>query len=98
MRHVHAVLRLQWGQGLSDRQIAQRLGVRRPTVAESVRRAQAAGLSWPLPELGDEGAWERFLCPAGPARAPATPLGPAWAMVPHELKRQGVTLCLLWQA
>ena len=50
MRQVHAVLRLKWDQGLSDRQIAHSLGISRPAVAEYVRRAQAVGLSWPLPE------------------------------------------------
>jgi hypothetical protein len=33
-RHVTAVLRLKWSQGLSDRKMAQRLGSSRPTVAE----------------------------------------------------------------
>ena len=50
MRQVHEVLRLKWDQGLSDRKIAHSLGISRPTVAEYVRRAQAAGLSWPLPD------------------------------------------------
>ena len=43
MRQVHEVLRLKWEQGLSDRKIAQSLGISRPAVAEYVRRAQAAG-------------------------------------------------------
>ena len=47
MRQVYEVLRLKWGQGLSERKIAQSLGISRPAVAEYVRRAQAAGLSWP---------------------------------------------------
>jgi DNA-binding transcriptional regulator LsrR (DeoR family) len=45
MRQVHEVLRLKWGQGLSERKIAQSLGISRPAVAEYVRRAQAAGLA-----------------------------------------------------
>jgi biotin operon repressor len=53
MRQVYAVLRLQWGQGRSERKIAQSLGISRPAVAAYVRRAQAAGLSWPLPEPCD---------------------------------------------
>ena len=60
MRHVYAVLRLQWGQGRSERKIAQRLGLSQPAVAAYVRRAQAAGLSWPLPEPCDAGALGRF--------------------------------------
>jgi len=48
MRQVREVLRLKWACGLSDRKIAHSLRVSRPTVAEYVRRAQAAGLSWPV--------------------------------------------------
>ena len=44
MRQVREVLRLKWAVGLSDRKIAHGLGISRPTVAEYVRRAQAAGL------------------------------------------------------
>jgi hypothetical protein len=97
MRQVHEVLRLKWEQGLSDRKIAQSLGISRPAVAEYVRRAQAASLSWPLPAAYDEGALERLLFPAVSARAPAPHLVPDWATVHRELKRKGVTLFLLWQ-
>jgi transposase len=97
MRQVHEVLRLKWAGGLSDRQIAQSLGLSRPTVAAYVQRAQAAGLSWPLPEGLDEAALERLLFPPSPAHSPFLPLTPDWAQVHQELKRKGVTLLLLWQ-
>ena len=61
MRQVREVLRLKWAGGLSDRKIAHSLSVSRPTVAEYVRRAQAVGLSWPLPATLDEAALERLL-------------------------------------
>jgi len=97
MRQVREVLRLKWACGLSDRKIAQSLRVSRPTVAEYVRRAQAAGLSWPLPDALDATALERRLF----ARAAHTPGAkrplPDWGTVHRELKRQGVTLVLLWQ-
>jgi transposase len=97
MRQVHEVLRLKWEQGLSDRKIAHSLGISRPAVAEYVRRAHAAGLSWPLLATYDEGTLERMLFPSAPARTPASHLVPAWATVHQELKRKGVTLFLLWQ-
>src|SRR5919201_372534 len=97
MRQVYEVLRLKWGQGLSERKIARSLGISRPAVAEYVRRAQAAGLSWPLPATCDVGALERLLFPSPLARSPATHVVPDWAIVHHELKRKGVTLFLLWQ-
>jgi transposase len=97
MRQVREVLRLKWACGLSDRKIAPSLRGSRPTVAEYVRRAQAAGLSWPLPDALDETALARRLC----ATAATTPVArrptPDWATVHQELKRKGVTLVLLWQ-
>jgi transposase len=98
MRQVYEVLRLQWGQGLSDRQIAHSLGMSRPAVAEYVRRAEAAGLAWPLPATYAGGTLERLLFPSVPARTAAPHLVPDWATVHQELKRKGVTLFLLWQA
>jgi transposase len=91
------VLRLQWACGLSDRKIAQSVRISRPTVAEYVRRAQAAGLAWPLPDALDDAALERRLFPTA-ANTPAArrPL-PDWTKVHQELKRKGVTLVLLWQ-
>ena len=97
MRQVHAVLRLKWEQGLSDRKIAHSLGISRPAVAEYVRRAQAAGLSWPLPATYDEGTLEQMLFPSVPARTLAPHLVPDWATVHKERKRKGVTLFLLWR-
>ena len=98
MRQVREVLRRKWAGGLSDRQVARSLSVSRPTVAEYVRRAQAAGLAWPLPETLDEGPLERLLLPAAPAQRAGAPLVPDWSKVHRELKPKGVTLFLLWQA
>ncbi len=50
MRKIKEVLRLRWGCGLSQRQIAESCSIARSTVGEYVLRAQAAGLEWPLPE------------------------------------------------
>jgi transposase len=97
MRHVTEVLRLKWSQGLSDRKIAQSLGISRPTVAEYVRRAQSAGLSWPVPPTLDETALERLLFPPHSAIPSPPRPEPDWSPVHHELKRKGVTLFLLWQ-
>jgi len=97
MRQVREVLRLKWAIGLSDRKIAHGLGISRPTVAEYVRRAQAAGLSWPLPAILDEAALERLLFPALPPMRAVPHPSPDWSTVHQELKRKGVTLFLLWQ-
>ena len=97
MRHVQAVLRLKWGCGLRERKIAHRCGISRPTVAEYVRRAQAAGLSWPLPAALDAIALERLLFPARRTGQPTTPSRPEWSAVHQERKQKGGTLFLLWQ-
>jgi transposase len=97
MRHIREVLRLKWAGGLSDRKIAQSLRISRPTVAEYVRRAQAAGLSWPLPDRLDEATLERQLfATTQKTPAPRCP-PPDWPQVHRELRRKGVTLFLLWQ-
>jgi transposase len=96
MRKIHDVLRLKWAAELSSREIAQATGVARSTVSDYLRRAEEAGLSWPLPDGLDHAALERVLFkqPERPSRA--RPL-PDWAVVHRELRRKGVTLWLLWE-
>jgi transposase len=97
MRHIRTVLRLTWAGGLSDRKIAQRLQISRPTGAEYARRAQAPGLSWPLPPSLDDLAWERrlFATTHPPSAPPGPP--PDWPQGPRALRRKGGTLFLLGQ-
>ncbi len=97
MRKIKEVLRLCWAQGLSKRKTARSCGISRPAVDEYLRRAEAAGLSWPLPAELDDGTLERLLFPAAPT-LPAPVRGlPDWSTINRELKRKGVTLFLLWQ-
>ncbi len=97
MRKIKEVLRLCWAHGLSKRKTARSCGISRPAVDEYLRRAEAAGLSWPLPAELDDGTLERLLFPAAPT-LPAPVRGlPDWSTINRELKRKGVTLFLLWQ-
>lgn len=97
MRKIKEVLRLRWGNGLSKRKIARSCGISRPAVDEYLRRAEEAGLSWPLPTDLDDGALERLLFRSAPTR-PVQERGlPEWSTINRELKRKGVTLFLLWQ-
>jgi len=50
MRHMREVLRLKFVGGVPIREIARRIGVAASTVRTTIKRFQAAGLSWPLPE------------------------------------------------
>ena len=66
MRKIREVLRLHWGQGLSKRKTANCCSVSRPTVDEYLRRAEEAGLNWPLPAELDDSDLERRLFPPAP--------------------------------
>jgi transposase len=89
MRKIKDVLRLR-AAGRSARQIGPSVGVGRSTVAEYLRRAEVAGLSWPLPEGLDEAGLERLLFPPPPPAKGRQFTEPEWAAVHRELKRPGV--------
>ena len=59
MRKIAEVLRLKWECGLSNRAVARSCSISHSTVAEYLRRAQEAGLSWPLPtDMGEDTLFE----------------------------------------
>lgn len=94
MRKIKEVLRLK-ALGQNPKAIAQSVGIGQNTVRRYLRRADEAGLGWPLPpDLGDA-AVEALLFPPPPATGTARPI-PDWADVQRELRRKGVTLQLLW--
>jgi len=96
MRNIHEVLRLKWEKQLSHRAIASSCGISCGTVSNYVQRAQAAGLTWPLPaDLPEEALYERLFPSAAPAAGRTIPQ-PDWAHLHTELRRKGVTLRLLW--
>ena len=54
MGHAREIIRLK-SLGASIHEMSRRAGLARSTVRETLRRAEKAGLTWPLPEdLGDE--------------------------------------------
>jgi transposase len=95
MRKIRDVLRLRLGEGLSLRQVSSSLGVPVMTVSDHVRRAERAGLGWPLPDGLDDDALEARLFPPAPAPSRSRAV-PDWAKVHLELRRAHVTLMLLW--
>ena len=88
MRQIREILRLSLGCGLSGRRAGQSLGVSKSVVLDYVRRARAAGLSWPLPAELDSDAALEPLPRQGRPRDQA--LQPDWGHVGRELKRPGV--------
>jgi transposase len=97
MRKIRDVLRLRFGQGLSQRAIAASVGLSIGAVNSYLGRARIAGLGWPLPEaLGDAELEARLYPPPSDVAGHQRPL-PDWAAVHRELRRPHVTLSLLWE-
>jgi transposase len=96
MRKIREVLRLKWDCGLSNRAIARSCRIAHSTVSEYVRRAEAAGLSWPLPESLDEDRLFQLLFPPRLRTCSREIPVPDWAEIHTELKKKSVTLYLLW--
>lgn len=96
MRKIREVLRLKWECNQSQRQIAASCGIARSTVQDYLLRAQAAGLSGPLPGDLEEEPLNALLFPD--PRVPGAkerPL-PEWEAIQAESKKKGVTILQLW--
>ncbi|MBW6475384.1 MAG: IS21 family transposase [Anaerolineaceae bacterium] len=97
VRKIKEILRLKYEAKLSNRAIAGACKVSNSTVGEYLRRASAAGISWPLVEIGEEELYGKLF----PEKMIYTPERkrpmPNWQKVHQEKKRKGVTLRLLWQ-
>src|SRR5512134_74641 len=99
MRYVKDILRLKHQNQLSVREIAGSCGLPASTVGDYLQRAQAAGLTWPLPDgISDSELMERLIKSVTIATesSPAKWL-PDWPALHEQLRRKGVTLQLLWQ-
>jgi transposase len=96
MRKIGEMLRLK-AAGMNNRDIARSTGAGKTTVYEHLARAEAAGVSWPLPPELDDAALEALLYPPPSAELAASRPVPDWREVNRELKRKRhVTLRLLW--
>jgi transposase len=92
---IGEILRLQ-AEGLRQRDIAVSVGCARSTVQLCLRRAQAAGIGWPLPEGLDEAALHERLYPAKRTKDDPRP-PPDFKRVMSELSRKHVTRRQLWR-
>ena len=97
MKKIKEVLRLKYEAGLSNRAIAGACKISNSTVGEYLKHAEAAGIGWPLEEIG-EGELMKKLFPEIQAEKPEPryPM-PDWEMIKKEQRQKGVTLQLLWQ-
>ncbi|MGB8518218.1 MAG: IS21 family transposase [Gallionella sp.] len=96
MRKITETLRLHYECGRTKREISRAIGASPTTVGEYLRRAKAAGLSYPLPAELDETALESRLFPP-PVPVDVVRAEPDWVIVHQELRKKSVTLELLWQ-
>jgi transposase len=96
MRKTKEVLRLFYDLKLSKRQVARSCNIAPSTVREYLRKAEQAGISWPLPDGMDEAALEARLFPEETAPAASLHPLPDMEYIHQELPRKGVTRQLLW--
>jgi transposase len=99
MRKIKEVLRLRYGLGLYQDQIARSCSIGQATVHRYLERAAAAGLHWPLPEDCDDQGLNLLLFPARP-NPPSRSVrdGIDFAEVQRQLRtHKHLTLQLLWQ-
>ena len=96
VKDIRTILRLTQ-EGLSVREISDRLGLSKTTVATYQLRAREAGLSWPLTAEQDRDEVLKKAVFGKVGRPPRDLAEPDWGHIAEELKRPGVTLILLWQ-
>ena len=99
MRKLKEVLRLRYELGLGQRQIARSCSIGRGTVYEYLKRAQEAGVTWPLPEGWDDRQLEAALFGGTPRRVyESRKPAPDFAQLHEELQRHPhLTLQLAWE-
>ena len=97
MRQVREVLRLKLVGGVATREIARRIGVTPSTVRNTLKRFQASGLSWPLPEMTDGELESKLFGVVGTKQGHRRHLEPDWSCLHRELRRKHVTLAMLWE-
>src|SRR5437870_6277279 len=99
MRKLKEVLRLRYELGLGQRQIARSCSIGHGTVYEYLKRAQAAGVTWPLPEGWDDRRLEEALFGPAPRRIyESRKPTPDFAQLHEELQRHPhLTLQLAWE-
>ena len=101
MRKLKEVLRLRYELKLGYQQIGRSCSIGVSTVHKYLKRAEAAALSWPLPEDWDEARVEGLVFPRRePSIAEHNPARtrPDFAAIHEQLRsHKYVTLQLLWE-
>jgi transposase len=93
---IKEIIRLRHSCGLSQVQISKALGCARSSLQDCLYRAQAVGLSWPLPGELDDEQLEALLYKKKPSAVQSNRPKPDCQYMHLELKKKGVTLVQLW--
>jgi len=98
MRQIREILRLAWSCSQSRSAIAKCCGVGKTTVTDTLARAVAARLSWPLPPALSDDALENLLFPSRHSPPVRHRSEPDWLALHHQLiADKDLTIMLLWQ-
>ena len=97
MRKIREVLRLRMETGLSIRQIKHSTSVSVGAIQKLLAKAEAEGLSWPLPEELTEARLAQLFYPNADTRPSDRFQEPDWETVHQELRRKEMTKLLLWE-
>lgn len=99
MRKIKEVLRLRFGLGLHQDQIARSCSIGQATVHRYLEKAAAAKVTWPLPEDLDDRRLDELLFPKRPLRTPSQPRpGLDFAQLHTQMQtHKHLTLQLLWE-
>ncbi len=93
MTNYREILRLN-SQGISQRSIASSCECSRNTVSNTLLRAQAAEIQWPLPVTMSDDELHKALFPEH--LLPSERKTPDFEKIHREMAKSGVTLSLLW--
>jgi transposase len=97
MRKIRDVLRLRFGANLSYQAIKASTKISVGACQKLVKKAEALGLDWPLPDDMDDSQLAKLFYPSSDTRISSRFQVPDWAVIHQELKAKGVTKQLLWE-
>ena len=96
MRKTKEILRLHYGLKLAKRKVARSCNVAPSTVRDYLRRAELAGIGWPLPGGMDDAMLSARLFPENTVSPTTSHPVPSMEVMHGELQKKGVTRQLLW--
>jgi len=96
VRKVREILRLKYELGLDNRQISRSCSIPHSSVGNYLRRAEAAGLKWPLPADLSDTVLEAKLFPVVPVSSDV-PLPDFESLHEQLIRHKHLTLALLWE-